>query len=396
VSPGRAAPLPGELRACAAALFLLLATFAGAVGASSPPAAPLADGDTRYLDLRQLQARVEDSRRRLAAAEKKTASLQQEVEALDLRLELAQRNRELIAARRDDVARRARSLGGDLASAQNLRLRSLESLRSRVLLLSRLGQFGYLRLLLAARETSEVFTAMKTLDAMAQADARELARYTEAGRRLQTDLQAQKDLQKETESLLAEDRQEERRIASGKNERVRLLARATSETAASRRQVSELSEKAQKLEGLLDLLSRGESTATGSPRPWRGVLDWPVHGTLAVTFGRHRHPKFDAWTVSNGVEIVAGDGTPVTAVYGGKVVFARWFSDYGNMAVIDHGDEVLTLYARLRSILVRPGEVVAAGDRIGLVGIGPGETEPSLYFEVRDHQKATDPLSWLR
>jgi len=126
------------------------------------------------------------------------------------------------------------------------------------------------------------------------------------------------------------------------------------------------------------------------------VLDWPAKGAIVETFGRHRHPKFDAWTVSNGVEIAAGDGTPVTAVYGGKVVFARWFSDYGNMAVIDHGDEVLTLYARLRSILVRPGEVVAAGDRIGLVGIGPGETEPSLYFEVRDYQKATDPLSWLR
>lgn len=405
---GGVAPLPEtarelrrlirELSRIAAAVAIVILAGAGAVRAAgpgeTPPAAPAADA--RYAELGRLQARVEDSRRRLAEAEKKTASLQHEVEALDLRLELAQRQRELIAARRNDVARRARTLQEDLDTSQDARRRSLDAFRGRVLLLSRLGRFGYFRLLLAARRTSDVFVAMKALDAMAQADARELARFTDAGLRLASDLTAQKVLQKETEQLLAQDREEERRIAAGKSERLRLLSQSKSETIATRRQVTELSEKAQKLETLLDLLSRGESAAVGSPRPWRGVLDWPVRGTIAVTFGRHRHPRFDAWTVSNGIEIAATDGTPVTAVYSGRVVFARWFSEYGNMAVIDHGDEVLTLYARLRSIFVHNGDVVATGDRVGLVGIGPGETEPSLYFEVRDHQKATDPMTWLR
>ena len=382
-------------RVAVVVLAVALGAGRGNAADSAPPGTP-PPADARYRDLRTLQQRVEESRARLAAAEKKTASLQQEIEALDLRLELAERQRELIAARRDDVARRARALQSDLETAQGARTRSLDSLRGRVRLLSRFGRFGYLRLLLEAKKTADVFGAMKTLDAMAQADARELARYTDAGRRLASDLAAQKDLEKETEQLLGQDRDEERRITAGKSERLRLLSRSKSETVATRREVTELSEKAEKLEALLDMLSRGESTATGSPRPWRGVLDWPVRGTIAVTFGRHRHPKFDAWTVSNGIDVAAPDGTPVTAVFGGKVVFARWFSDYGNMTVIDHGDEVLTLYARLRSILVHTGDLVATGDRIGLVGIGPGETEPSLYFEVRDHQKATDPVSWLR
>jgi septal ring factor EnvC (AmiA/AmiB activator) len=385
-------------RIAAAAAIVFLAAGSAARAADPPREAPpsASAADTRYAELGRLQARVEDSRRRLAEAEKKTATLQQEVEALDLRLELAQRQRELIAARRDDLARRARALQGDLATSQNARRRSLDAFRGRILLLSRLGRFGYFRLLLSARRTSEVFVALKALDAMAQADARELARYTDAGVRLASDLTAQKVLQKETDQLLAQDRDEERRIAAGKSERLRLLSRSKSETIATRQQVTELSQKAEKLESLLDLLSRGESAAVGSPRPWRGVLDWPVRGTIAVTFGRHRHPRFNAWTISNGIEIAATDGTPVAAVYSGRVVFARWFSEYGNMAVIDHGDEVLTLYARLRSIFVHNGDVVATGDRVGLVGIGPGETEPSLYFEVRDHQKATDPMSWLR
>lgn len=383
--------------AAAAALAILLGTGAARAAPPAPGAAPdPSTADARYAELGRLQARVEDSRRRLAEAEKKTATLEHEVEALDLRLEVAQRQRELIAARRDDLARRGRVLQGDLDASQDARRRSLDAFRGRVLLLSRLGRFGYLRLLLAAERTSDVFVALKALDAMAQADARELARFTDAGKRLASDLAAQKALQKETEQLLAEDRDEERRIAAGKSERMRLLSRSKSEAIATRRQVTELSDKAGKLEALLDVLSRGESAAGGSPRPWRGVLDWPVRGTIAVTFGRHRHPRFDAWTVSNGIEVAAADGTPVNAVYSGKIVFARWFSEYGNMAVIDHGDDVLTLYARLRSILVHTGDVVATGDRIGLVGIGPGETEPSLYFEVRDHQKATDPMTWLR
>jgi septal ring factor EnvC (AmiA/AmiB activator) len=152
----------------------------------APPAVPTADA--RYAELGRLQARVEDSRRRLAEAEKKTASLEHEVEALDLRLELAQRQRELIAARRDDLARRGRALQQDLDTSQDARRPSLESFRGRVLLLSRLGRFGYFRLLLAARRTDDVFVAMKALDAMARADARELARFTDAGRRLASDL----------------------------------------------------------------------------------------------------------------------------------------------------------------------------------------------------------------
>ena len=384
---------PGRI-AASVGIFLGAALAALAPPAGGDPATTPAE--TGRQDLQRLQARVEDSRKRLREAEKKTATLRQEIEALDLRLETASRERELIAARRDDIAARSRETALDLAKARDQRDKALAALRSRILLLSRLGRFGYLKVLLSTRTTSQVFLSLKTLDGLARADARSLKLFTDAGRRLEDDLRAETSLAAETDRLFADDRRQEARIASLRQERVRLLARSQTEAVQTRKQVAELSDKAQRLESLLDVLSRGDSTATGSPRPWKGVLDWPARGSIAVTFGRHRHPRFDAWTVSNGIEILAPDGSPVSAVYSGKVVFARWFPEYGNMAVLDHGDEVLTLYARLRSISVRVGDVVSTGDRVGLVGIGPGETEPSLYFEVRDRQKATDPLGWLR
>jgi septal ring factor EnvC (AmiA/AmiB activator) len=378
----------------AAAIFLLLLWPASRSAAQGPNPSAAAPGT--YEDLKRLQARVEESRKKLAEVEKTAASLKRDVQSIDLQLQIATEQRELIAVRRNELVRQNAALSADLAAAARSRDVSAQALRGRIALLSRLGRLGYLRILLSARSAGELFSAVKVLDAMARSDARALSRFTETSRRLEGDLSARMALQKQADQLLGEDREQERRAADLKEEKMRLLVRSQSTAVQTRKEVEELSEKARKLEALLDMLSRGESTATGSPRPWKGVLPWPAQGKIAVTFGRHRHPKFDAWTVSNGIEILAPDGEPVTAVHNGKVVFARWFADYGNMVVLDHGDEVLTLYARLRSILVRVGDVVSAGAPIGLVGTGPGEAEPSLYFEVRDRQKASDPLAWLR
>jgi septal ring factor EnvC (AmiA/AmiB activator) len=385
--------LLSRLKKLAAAAALLLCALARLEGQETPAPTPLT---ARYEDLKQLQARVEESRKKLAQLQKRTAGLREEVEGLDLSLQIASGEREVIAAKRDDLARQNAAISQDLEGARRARGAAASTLRGRIVLLSRLGRFGYLRVLLSARQPAELVSALRSLDAMARADSAALSRFTETSRRLERDLEIETQLKKEADALYAEDREQERRIAQLRQERLQLLARSQSETIETKKEVVELADKAQKLEALLDLLSKGESTLTGSPRPWKGVLDWPAAGKIAVTFGRHRHPKFDAWTVSNGIEILAPDGDPVKAVYNGKVVFARWFADYGNMVVLDHGDEVLSLYARLRNILVRVGDLVNTGDRIGLVGTGPGENEPSLYFEVRDRQKASDPLAWLR
>ena len=126
------------------------------------------------------------------------------------------------------------------------------------------------------------------------------------------------------------------------------------------------------------------------------MLDWPARGTLVETFGRHRHPKFDAWTFSNGIALSLPARTPVRAVYAGRAVYAQWLAEYGNLVILDHGDGVLTLYAWLQSVSVRPGSYVPAGTPVGAAGIGPGREEPGVYFEVRDRQKASDPVAWLR
>jgi len=355
----------------------------------------------RRADLEKLQTRIGTLRARLAESEKKEATLAEELQRLELRLEIATREGELLATTREEFARRLAAVSQERAAAAVSASRSREALLARARLLQRFGRFGYFRVLLEARDVPALLDSIERLDGLARRDGKLLLRYRQAEMRLQDDLAREETLKAEIDRLYAKSRREESSVASLKAERERLLAREQSQTALQRREVSALTDKASRLERLLETLARRSESEepigpSGGIRPWKGVLDWPAKGTIIETFGRHRHPKFDAWTVSNGVALAVPLGTPVRAVYAGKTIYAQWLQEYGNLVILDHGDGMLTLYAWLQAVSVQPGVPVPAGGEIGLAGYGPGRDEAGVYFEVRDRQKASDPVAWLR
>jgi septal ring factor EnvC (AmiA/AmiB activator) len=379
------------VRRLAAVLLLLAAPALG--GPVTPDAG-------RRADLERLQGRIAALKARLAESEKRVATLSEELQRLELKLEISTRENELVAAMREDYAQKLDTVSQERAAAEAAAERSRRALLVRARLLQRFGRFGYFRVLLEAKDLPALLDSMERLDSLARRDGRLLAQYRAAEVRLRDDLSREQALKTEIDALYAKGRQEALRMASLKTEREKLLARERNESASRRREVSALTDKAARLERLLETLSRqseGEPVdASGGIRPWKGVLDWPVRGTIIETFGRHRHPKFDTWTVSNGIALSVPFGTPVRAVYAGKVIYAQWLQEYGDLVILDHGDGMLTLYAWLQAVSVRPGMPVSVGTQIGLAGYGPGRDEAGLYFEVRDRQKASDPIAWLR
>jgi septal ring factor EnvC (AmiA/AmiB activator) len=373
-----------------------------AVVLAQQPATPVASAVERQADLERLQRRIAVLKGKLAEGEKKTASLTEELQQLELRLEIATREGELVAATRVEFAARLASVTAERAAAAGSAAQSRQALLARARLLHRFGQFGYFRVLLEAHDLPAFMSSIERLDSLARRDGRLLKQHRDAEVRLQTDLVREQALKAEIDRLYTRSRQEEVRAAALKVEREHLLARERTESQSRRREMSALSDKASRLERLLETLAKqsGQSDEpvgpSGGIRPWKGVLDWPAKGTIVETFGRHRHPKFDTWTVSNGVALAVPLGTPVHAVYAGKAVYAQWLAEYGNLVILDHGDGMLSLYAWLQGVSVKPGEEVAVGAPIGAAGYGPGRDEPGLYFEVRDRQKATDPIAWLR
>jgi septal ring factor EnvC (AmiA/AmiB activator) len=349
----------------------------------------------------RLQGRIGVLKGKLAESQKKAATLAEELQRLELRLEIATREGELLAATREEFGRRLAVVTRDRSAASAAAVESRRTLLARARLLQRFGRYGYFRVLLESRDLPAFLDSVERLDSLARRDGKLLLQYRTADERLRADLAREEALKAEIDRLYAKSRQEEASVASLKLERGRLLAHEQNASASQRREVSALTDKVARLERLLATISRQSEREepvgpSGGVRPWKGVLDWPVRGTIIETFGRHRHPKFDTWTVSNGVAVAASAGTPVKAIYAGKAVYAQWLAEYGNLVILDHGDGILTLYAWLQAVSVKPGEPVAAGAEVGLAGYGPGRDESGVYFEVRDRQKASDPVAWLR
>ncbi len=118
----------------------------------------------------------------------------------------------------------------------------------------------------------------------------------------------------------------------------------------------------------------------------------PVVGTVVREFGESRADGRLKW---NGVLYSADADTDVVAVLAGRVVMADWLKGYGMVVVVDHGNELKSIYANCNSIFVEVGDDVEAGENIGVVGESGGATTPSLYFEVLENGEPIDPIKWL-
>jgi septal ring factor EnvC (AmiA/AmiB activator) len=136
------------------------------------------------------------------------------------------------------------------------------------------------------------------------------------------------------------------------------------------------------------------TTSTGFASQ-KGRLSLPAQGHIVGSFGRHKHPEFNSFTVSNGVTISSPSGSDVHSIYDGTVVFADYFKGYGNMVIIDHGDGFFSLYAHNNRIMKRSGATVRKNETIASVGDVDSSKGPVLYFEIRYQGKPIDPTPWI-
>jgi murein hydrolase activator len=148
------------------------------------------------------------------------------------------------------------------------------------------------------------------------------------------------------------------------------------------------------------LLARNELTPDaalqegGSGRAFsslRGQLRLPVKGDLIAKYGGKRGDG-PSW---KGLFIRTSEGAEVKAVAGGQVVFAEWLRGFGNLIIIDHGGQYMTIYGNNQAVLKRAGDVVKTGDAIASAGNSGGNEQSGLYFEMRYQGRAFDPLAWM-
>ena len=200
----------------------------------------------------------------------------------------------------------------------------------------------------------------------ARLDSLAKARYDELGR-LNASLESRQALLASLRQRIANEGQEVDRLAAQEKDLSRLITELTS------------------------ILSDYPISSEQPFSELRGQLTWPVAGTLLHDFGQPRAGGIK-W---NGVVLAAPRGREVRAVYHGRVAFADWLAGMGLLVIVDHGEGYLTLYGYNETILKDTGDWVAPGDVIATVGDSGGQSQASLYFELRRGTRPENPRRWV-
>ncbi len=121
------------------------------------------------------------------------------------------------------------------------------------------------------------------------------------------------------------------------------------------------------------------------------VLD----GRITSDFGMRLHPIFKRYRKHPGIDFAAKAGAPIYATADGIVKLAKYNGGYGNCVIVDHLYGFESRYGHMQKILVRRGQRVKRGDKIGLVGKTGIATASHLHFEVHYKGKEVNPRHYF-
>lgn len=337
---------------------------------------------------------------RLKEVERKIEEAEKEAKSIEAKAEDALGQMERFDRSIGDREQRLATLAGDIRSARGRRdeaqkkidqleadlprLRARFAARARGLY--RLTHRGLGPVVFAApREWSEAQRYRRSLQAVLAYDRTVVIELRDNRDQAEA---AREQAEKAAAALSARRKESERELASLRAERggkEKLVASLRGEGAERARLIGELKTSAEKLRALIESEEASKTSPFEAP---------PGTAKLRMMPPLPAAPQ-QVSTARNGVEIRVGAGTPIHAVKAGRVVFAGWFTGYGKMVILDHGDHLYSVYGYASEIAVDAGRVVNAGDTIASVGATGPVAAPSLYFEIRDHGTPRDPGAYI-
>ena len=187
---------------------------------------------------------------------------------------------------------------------------------------------------------------------------------------------------------------QEQSLASKREQRKDLIASLAQEVLDKSSRRTALQADRNRLQRLIAELSRRARELDGTDFVARqGKLAQPTEGQVIYRYGQGRGDGRLQW---EGLVFRAERGTPVRAVFRGRVVFADWLRGFGLLTIIDHGSGYMTLYGYSDDITKSVGDWVESGEVVAHSGQSGGLAFDGLYFEIRRKGSTLDPRKWLR
>lgn len=343
-------------------------------------------GETSKLQklLKEFKTQRSNLQNNLQRSEIKIGSVQNKIRTIQKQLATEQKSLKSLQTRR-----------GSLNQAKGEQQKFIEQ---QILAAYQVGKQQKIKVLLNQQEPDKLTRSLTYYDYFNKARAEQIDSYID----IISELDAiEPEIQQKTSSLTLAKQQlssEHQKLLNSKKEREKSLSTINSAIKNNDQRLKKINKDRAELEQLLNAVEQtlANISIPGDYRPFKtlkGKLPWPVSGKPANRFGKQRNGTSLRW---QGLSIPSTEGTTVSAIHHGRIVFSDWLRGSGLLVIVDHGNGYMSLYAHNQSLLKETGDWVNPGDVIATVGNSGGQQNASLYFEIRHNGKPTDPLRWCK
>jgi septal ring factor EnvC (AmiA/AmiB activator) len=348
-------------------------------------------------ELEVLKRRIEKQERTISAVKQKESSVLKTLGRLDDRLKLKKRELKIYYWNKVANEKKIKILSKSVAQTEKKQKRQKQLLVSRLRNIYKEGSMFPIKVMFSAVNFHDLHQRVKYMERMAEHDTRLFQKYSGQLAELQTEkinlLKARKKLARLEENAL----QKQNEIRGEKTKKAGFIKKLKKEKNLNIQMRKEMVRASQKLNGLISslqekLIEEGAIDIADK----KGFLKKPVGGKILNKFGKRRDKQYNTFIVYNGINIRSAKGTPVRAVFSGKVLYAGPLDGYGNLVILGHGKEYHSLYGHLDEILAKVGHSIRKDQIIGRSGDTGSLMGETLYFEIRHKGKPVEPVSWFQ
>ena len=352
----------------------------------------------REKELTQLRQRIHDLQSRIKHTRGKQSLLSRQLQESEQQIGRLARRLRVLKGQLGRKNRRLEELHQQETRQQQALKKEQDLLAGQVRAAYAMGRQEQLKILLNQQDPAVVSRILAYYDYLNRERARRMGLIHG---QLEALAATQKEIAEEQSRLVhLQEEQEKKKLVLEKQQGTRrsVLQQLAREIRGQDARLSRLRKDEKQLQTLLQGLQEALvdiPASVGERKPFarvKGHLHWPVRGVIRHAFGEPKIGKL-RW---DGVMIGAPEGREVKAVHAGRVAFADWLRGFGLLLIIDHGEGYMTLYGHNQSLFKEAGDWVEAGEPVAAAGSTGGRKETGVYFAIRRHGKAVNPVKWCR
>ena len=371
---------------------VLLLLFAIVIGAFTGAYAEKGTIESLNKELKENEKKQNAIKGEKKDLQKEQADLTKEIDELDRKISEAGKELNDVEKELAKISANIEKTRKELKEAEEKIDEKNDTLNSRLRVMYKNGNIGYLEVLLSSANIRDFLSRKDMVQAIVDHDTN-LLKYMKEQRQI---VEAK---ERELQVERASQETAKRKIESKKHD----LIVATRSKEGRMKDVEKNIKQLEKMEDELireakEYVSKIKALQVKTGPYSGGKMGWPVpgHSRISSPFGYRIHPIFKTKKLHTGIDITAPTGTSVVAAADGTVIFAGWLGGYGNAVMVDHGGGIVTLYGHNSSISVGVGTDVSRGQTIAKAGSTGYSTGPHCHFEVRRNGAYEDPIPWLR